>query len=326
MTDDLKQKTAAHLTHRHLLGIEGLSVLEMRSLLHRSVYFADVITGQRHDPGLETLLKGRAVVNLFFENSTRTRVSFEVAAKRLGASVLNISVSGSSVKKGETLIDTATTLNAMKPDILVIRHQHAGAPTLLSHYVDGCVINAGDGRHEHPTQALLDALTILRRFGRIEGLKIAICGDIANSRVARSNLYLLGAMGAELRFVSPSTLLPAKIDSFGVPVFTNLVDGISGADIVMMLRLQTERMEGREIPSQNEYFKLFGLNAEKLAATAPDALIMHPGPMNRGVEIDSVIADDHNRSLITTQVEMGVATRMACLEAVSLSAQAQEAK
>ena len=325
MTDDLKQKTAARLTHRHLLGIEGLSVLEMRSLLYRSVYFADVITGQRQYPSLESLLKGISVVNLFFENSTRTRVSFEVAAKRLGASVLNISVSGSSVKKGETLIDTATTLNAMKPDILVIRHQNAGAPTMLSHHVDGCVINAGDGRHEHPTQALLDALTILRRFGRIEGLKIAICGDIANSRVARSNLYLLGALGAELRFVSPSTLLPAKLDSFGVPIFTNLVDGISGADIVMMLRLQTERMEGQEIPSQHEYFNLFGLNAEKLAATAPDALIMHPGPMNRGVEIDSVIADDHNRSLITTQVEMGVATRMACLEAVALSAKAQEA-
>ena len=325
MTDDLTQKTAAKLTHRHLLGIEGLSVLEMRALLHRSVYFADIITGQRQDPGLEKLLKGLSVVNLFFENSTRTRVSFEVAAKRLGASVLNISVSGSSVKKGETLVDTATTLNAMKPDILVIRHQNAGAPTLLSYHVDGSVINAGDGRHEHPTQALLDALTILRRFGRIEGLKIAICGDIANSRVARSNLYLLGAMGAELRFVSPSTLLPAKIDGFGVPVFTDLVEGISGADIVMMLRLQTERMEGREIPSQHEYFNLFGLNAEKLAKTAPDALIMHPGPMNRGVEIDSVIADDHNRSLITTQVEMGVATRMACLEAVALSAQTQEA-
>tara|TARA_B100000886_G_scaffold220980_1_gene153629 strand:+ start:798 stop:1778 length:981 start_codon:yes stop_codon:yes gene_type:complete len=326
MKDDLKQKMAARLTHRHLLGIEGLSVLEMRSLLHRSVYFADVITSQQLNPGLETLLKGISVVNLFFENSTRTRVSFEVAAKRLGASVLNISVSGSSVKKGETLIDTATTLNAMKPDILVIRHQNAGAPTLLSHHVDGCVINAGDGRHEHPTQALLDALTILRQFGRIEGLKIAICGDIANSRVARSNLYLLGALGAELRFVSPSTLLPAKLDSFGVPIFTNLVDGISGADIVMMLRLQTERMEGQEIPSQHEYFNLFGLNAEKLAATAPDALIMHPGPMNRGVEIDSVIADDHNRSLITTQVEMGVATRMACLEAVALSAKALETR
>ena len=325
MINDLTQKTAAQLTHRHLLGIEGLSVPEMRSLLHRSVYFADVITGQRQEPSLETLLKSRSVVNLFFENSTRTRVSFEVAAKRLGASVLNISVSGSSVKKGETLVDTATTLNAMKPDILVIRHQNAGAPTLLSHHVDGCVINAGDGRHEHPTQALLDALTILRRFGRIEGLKIAICGDIANSRVARSNLYLLGAMGAELRFVSPSTLLPAKLDSFGVPVFTDLVDGISGADIIMMLRLQTERMEGKEVPSQHEYFNLFGLNTEKLAATAPDALIMHPGPMNRGVEIDSVIADDHNRSLITTQVEMGVATRMACLEAVALSAQAQKA-
>ena len=323
MIHDLKQTTAAQLSRRHLLGIEGLSVLEMRSLLDRSVYFADVITGQHQNTGLETLLKGRSVVNLFFENSTRTRVSFEVAAKRLGASVLNISVSGSSVKKGETLIDTATTLNAMKPDILVIRHQNAGAPTLLSQYVDGCVINAGDGRHEHPTQALLDALTILRRFGRIDGLRIAICGDIANSRVARSNLYLLGAMGAELRFVSPSTLLPAKIDSFGVPIFTDLVEGISGADIVMMLRLQTERMEGREIPSQHEYFNLFGLNAEKLAATAPDALIMHPGPMNRGVEIDSVIADDHNRSLITTQVEMGVATRMACLEAVALSAHTQ---
>ncbi|MEC7208653.1 MAG: aspartate carbamoyltransferase catalytic subunit [Pseudomonadota bacterium] len=321
MTTDVKQKTAAQLTGRHLLGIEGLSVPEMQSLLYRSHYFADIITSERQDPGLQTLLKGVSVVNLFFENSTRTRVSFEVAAKRLGASVLNISVSGSSVKKGETLIDTATTLNAMKPDILVIRHQNAGAPTLLSHHVDGGVINAGDGRHEHPTQALLDALTILRRFGRISGLKIAICGDIANSRVARSNLYLLGALGADLRFVSPSTLIPANIDSFGVPVFTDLEAGIAGADIVMMLRLQTERMQGREIPSQHEYFNLFGLNAEKLAKTAPDALIMHPGPMNRGVEIDSVIADDHDRSLITTQVEMGVAARMACLEAVALSSQ-----
>ncbi|MGB0162005.1 MAG: aspartate carbamoyltransferase catalytic subunit [Candidatus Puniceispirillaceae bacterium] len=321
MTTDVKQKTAAQLTGRHLLGIEGLSVPEMQSLLYRSHYFADIITGERQDPGLQTLLKGVSVVNLFFENSTRTRVSFEVAAKRLGASVLNISVSGSSVKKGETLIDTATTLNAMKPDILVIRHQNAGAPTLLSHHVDGGVINAGDGRHEHPTQALLDALTILRRFGRISGLKIAICGDIANSRVARSNLYLLGALGADLRFVSPSTLIPANIDSFGVPVFTDLEAGIAGADIVMMLRLQTERMQGREIPSQHEYFNLFGLNTEKLAKTAPDALIMHPGPMNRGVEIDSVIADDHDRSLITTQVEMGVAARMACLEAVALSSQ-----
>ena len=319
MTNELKQKTAAVLNHRHLLGIEGLSVPEMQSLLYRSYYFADVITGTTPDPDIETILKGRSVVNLFFENSTRTRVSFDVAAKRLGASVLNISVAGSSVKKGETLIDTATTLNAMKPDILVIRHQNAGAPTLLSHHVDGSIINAGDGRHEHPTQALLDALTILRRFGRISGLKIAICGDIANSRVARSNLYLLGALGADLRFVSPSTLMPANIDGFGVPVFTNLEDGIAGADIVMMLRLQTERMQGREIPSQHEYFNLFGLNAEKLATTAPDALIMHPGPMNRGVEIDSVIADDHDRSLITTQVEMGVAARMACLEAVALS-------
>ena len=326
MTIDAKQHEAAQLSGRHLLGIEGLSVLEMQSLLHRSQYFADIITGDSQDSGLQSVLKGRSVVNLFFENSTRTRVSFEVAAKRLGASVLNISVSGSSVKKGETLIDTATTLNAMRPDILVIRHQNAGAPTLLSHHVDGGVINAGDGRHEHPTQALLDALTIMRRFGRISGLKIAICGDIANSRVARSNLYLLGALGADLRFVSPSTLMPANIDSFGVPTFTDLETGIAGADIVMMLRLQTERMQGREIPSQHEYFNLFGLNAEKLAKTAPDALIMHPGPMNRGVEIDSVIADDHNRSLITTQVEMGVAARMACLEAVALSSETAKGK
>ena len=326
MTIDAKQHEAAQLSGRHLLGIEGLSVLEMQSLLHRSQYFADIITGDSQDSGLQSVLKGQSVVNLFFENSTRTRVSFEVAAKRLGASVLNISVSGSSVKKGETLIDTATTLNAMRPDILVIRHQNAGAPTLLSHHVDGGVINAGDGRHEHPTQALLDALTIIRRFGRISGLKIAICGDIANSRVARSNLYLLGALGADLRFVSPSTLMPANIDSFGVPTFTDLETGIAWADIVMMLRLQTERMQGREIPSQHEYFNLFGLNAEKLAKTAPDALIMHPGPMNRGVEIDSVIADDHNRSLITTQVEMGVAARMACLEAVALSSETAKGK
>ena len=311
---------AACLSSRHLLGIEGMSPIEIHALLDRGNYFADYPTDSTSNA-----LQGKTIVNLFYENSTRTRTSFELAAKRLGGSVLNIAVAGSSVKKGETLLDTATTLNAMHPDILVVRHNCSGAARLLSQHVDAAVINAGDGRHEHPTQALLDSLTILRRFGRIEGLKIAICGDIANSRVARSNLYLLGALGAELRFVSPSTLLPANLESFGVPIFTNLVDGISGADIVMMLRLQTERMEGQEIPSQHEYFNLFGLNAEKLAATAPDALIMHPGPMNRGVEIDSVIADDHNRSLITTQVEMGVATRMACLEAVALSAKAQEA-
>ncbi len=306
----------ARLRSGHLLGIEGLGVDEMNALLDRSLFFSKIITSDHDDETVTRLLSGVTVVNLFFENSTRTRVSFEVAAKRLGASVLNISVSGSSVKKGETLIDTATTLNAMHPDILVIRHHAAGAPLLLSKHVSAAVINAGDGRHEHPTQALLDALTIKRSFGRIAGLKIAICGDIANSRVARSNLYLLGALGADLRFVAPSTLLPAGFDDFGVPVFTDLEEGIRGADIIMMLRLQKERMQGREIPSQHEYFNLFGLDRNKVDNNADDAVIMHPGPMNRGVEISSSIADDPDRSLITQQVEMGVAARMACLEAL----------
>lgn len=310
------EQPISRLRAGHLLGIEGLGVDEMNALLDRSVYFSKVITAETQDEHVSTLLRGITVVNLFFENSTRTRVSFEVAAKRLGASVLNISVSGSSVKKGETLIDTATTLNAMHPDILVIRHHAAGAPLLLSKHVGAAVINAGDGRHEHPTQALLDALTIKRTFGRIAGLKIAICGDIANSRVARSNLYLLGALGADLRFVAPSTLLPAGFDDFGVPVFTNLEEGIKGADIIMMLRLQKERMQGREIPSQHEYFNLFGLNRDKVDVNAEQAVIMHPGPMNRGVEISSSVADDPDRSLITQQVEMGVAARMACLEAL----------
>ena len=318
MNSTLAHAPAAQLSGRHLLGIEGLAVPEIQSLLSRSSYFADVITGKTKDDGIADILSGISVVNLFFENSTRTRVSFEVAAKHLGASVLNLSVSGSSVKKGETLIDTAVTLNAMHPDILVVRHRHAGTPLLLSKHVDASVINAGDGRHEHPTQALLDALTIQRKCGQIAGLKIAICGDVANSRVARSNLYLLGALGADVHFVSPSTLLPAGIEQFGVPVHTDLEAGIEGADIVMMLRLQTERMQGREIPSQHEYFNLFGLNADKLMRAAPNALVMHPGPMNRGVEIDSVIADDAEKSLIYTQVEMGVAARMACLEGLAL--------
>ena len=318
MNNTLAHAPAAQLSGRHLLGIEGLAVPEIQSLLSRSSYFADVITGKTKDDGIADILRGISVVNLFFENSTRTRVSFEVAAKHLGASVLNLSVSGSSVKKGETLIDTAVTLNAMHPDILVVRHRHAGTPLLLSKHVDASVINAGDGRHEHPTQALLDALTIQRKCGQIAGLKIAICGDVANSRVARSNLYLLGALGADVHFVSPSTLLPAGIEQFGVPVHTDLEAGIEGADIVMMLRLQTERMQGREIPSQHEYFNLFGLNADKLMRAAPNALVMHPGPMNRGVEIDSVIADDAEKSLIYTQVEMGVAARMACLEGLAL--------
>ena len=313
--DGYGQPEAARLSNRHLLGIEGMSPLEIRALLDRGNYFADHPT----DSG-GNALRGKIIVNLFYENSTRTRTSFELAAKRLGGSVLNIAVAGSSVKKGETLLDTAITLNAMQPDVLVVRHNCSGAARLLSQYVDAAVINAGDGRHEHPTQALLDALTIRRRIGRIEGLTVAICGDIANSRVARSNIHLLSTLGTKIRLVCPSTLLPAAIDQMGVDVYTDMESGIADADIVMMLRLQTERMAGTETPSQREYFNLFGLNKDKLSRVAPKALIMHPGPMNRGVEIDSAIADDVEKSLIHIQVEMGVAARMACLEAVSLGA------
>ena len=309
------QPEVARLSNRHLLGIEGMSPLEIRALLDRGNYFADHPT----DSG-GNALRGKIIVNLFYENSTRTRTSFELAAKRLGGSVLNIAVAGSSVKKGETLLDTATTLNAMHPDVLVVRHNCSGAARLLSQYVDAAVINAGDGRHEHPTQALLDALTIRRRIGRIEGLTVAICGDIANSRVARSNIHLLSTLGTKIRLVCPSTLLPSAIDQMGVDVYTDMESGIADADIVMMLRLQTERMAGTETPSQREYFNLFGLNKDKLNRVAPKALIMHPGPMNRGVEIDSAIADDVEKSLIHIQVEMGVAARMACLEAVSQGA------
>ena len=307
---------AVALSDRHLLGIEGMSPVEIRALIDRSLVFAE----NPHD-GVSAALTGKTIINLFYENSTRTRVSFELAAKRLGGSVLNISVAGSSVKKGETLLDTATTLNAMHPDILVVRHNCAGAALLLSKHVDAAVINAGDGRHEHPTQALLDAVTIRRHKGRIEGLKIAICGDIANSRVARSNIHLLGTLGAEVRLVCPITLLPADIDHLGVEVVTDFEAGIKGCDIVMMLRLQTERMAGTETPSQREYFNLFGLDSAKLMRAAPNALVMHPGPMNRGVEIDSATADDVEKSLIRTQVEMGVAARMACLEAIATRAQ-----
>ena len=309
--------TPVSLSHRHLLGIEGLSPIEIMALIDRGDMFADLIQSETAPPPpYSDRLHGRTIINLFFENSTRTRVSFELAAKHLGGSVLNINVAGSSVKKGETLLDTATTLNAMHPNILVVRHHCSGAAKLLSQHVDAAVINAGDGRHEHPTQALLDALTIKRRVGRIQGLKIAICGDIANSRVARSNIHLLATLGAEIRLVCPPTLLPAAIAMMGVEIFTDLEAGIRDTDIVMMLRLQTERMEGTETPSQREYFNLFGLDRAKLMRAAPNALIMHPGPMNRGVEIDSATADDVEKSLIRTQVEIGVAARMACLEAL----------
>ena len=300
--------------HRHLLGIEGLSPAEITHLLDLSD--ACVAQNQRVDKK-QSHLRGLTQINLFFEDSTRTRTSFELAGKRLGADVINMSVSTSSIKKGETLIDTAMTLNAMNPDVLVVRHPHSGAVQLLSQKVTCAVINAGDGSHEHPTQALLDALTIRRRKGRLNGLLVAICGDILHSRVARSNIYLLNAMGARVRLIAPPTLLPAHVERLGVEVHHDMREGLAGCDIVMMLRLQLERMQGAFVPSVREYFRLWGLDYDKLEAAKPDALIMHPGPMNRGVEIDSEVADDIDRSVIREQVEMGVAVRMACLEVLT---------
>jgi aspartate carbamoyltransferase catalytic subunit len=258
-------------------------------------------------------MAGRTVINLFFENSTRTRTSFELAAKRQGAEVINMQVSTSSVAKGETLIDTAVTLNAMHPDVLVVRHPESGAVKLLAEKVNCAVVNGGDGSHEHPTQALLDALTIRRRKGRLDGLRVAICGDILHSRVARSNIHLLTTMGTQVRLIGPRTLVPASCAAMGVEVFTNMREGLTDCDIVMMLRLQTERMAGNFIPSVREYFRFYGLDRDKLSRARPDALIMHPGPMNRGVEIDSDVTDDFERSVIREQVEMGVAVRMAVL-------------
>jgi len=308
------------LKSSHLLGIEALSVGEITGLLDLGdEYVALGRAKEKKSP----LLKGRTVINLFFEPSTRTQSSFELAGKRLGADVMNMSVRTSSVTKGETLIDTATTLNAMRPDILIVRHQESGAAEMLARKLDCCVVNAGDGSHEHPTQALLDALTIRRRRRNFEGLTVAICGDVAHSRVARSNIHLLLKMGARVRLVAPRTLLPAAVDRFGVEIFTDMREGLKGADIVMMLRLQMERMTGAFIPSTREYFRFWGLDREKLAFAKPGALVMHPGPMNRGVEIDSAVADDIEVSLIHEQVEMGVAIRMAVLDALSRGLAAQ---
>jgi aspartate carbamoyltransferase catalytic subunit len=299
--------------HRHLLGIEGLSRAEITALLDLSEEAAKL--GRQIDKKRDDL-RGRTMINLFFEASTRTQSSFELAGKRLGADVMNMSIPTSSIQKGETLIDTAVTLNAMRPDLLVVRHHAAGAVELLSQKVDCSVINAGDGSHEHPTQALLDALTIRRHKNRIQGLVVAICGDILHSRVARSNIILLNTLGARVRVIAPSTLLGAGIERLGVEVYTAMRKGLADADIVMMLRLQRERMASSLIPSQREYFHFFGLDYDKLACAKPDALIMHPGPMNRGVEIDSNVADDA-RSVIREQVEMGVAVRIAVLQALA---------
>ena len=299
------------LRARHLLGIETLGPDEITSLLDLADSYADK---NRDGAPLSQALSGLTQINMFFENSTRTQASFEIAGKRLGADVMNMAMQASSIAKGETLIDTALTLNAMRPDLLVVRHPHSGAVDLLAQKVNCAVINAGDGRHEHPTQALLDGLTIRRAKGRLHRLSIAICGDIAHSRVARSNIMLLGKMENRVRLIAPPTLMPAGMAELGVEVFEDMEEGLKGADVVMMLRLQRERMDGGFIPSEREYYHRYGLDERKLAHAKPDAIVMHPGPMNRGVEIDGTIADDINRSVIQTQVEMGVAVRMAAMD------------
>ncbi|GGA14970.1 aspartate carbamoyltransferase catalytic subunit [Neptunicoccus cionae] len=298
-------------TAQHLLGIEHLSRDDIVSILDLAEQYVE-LNRQPHKH-VDTLA-GMTQINMFFENSTRTQSSFEIAGKRLGADVMNMAMGASSIKKGETLIDTALTLNAMNPDLLVVRHPHSGAVDLLSEKVNCAVLNAGDGRHEHPTQALLDALTIRRAKGRLHRLSVAICGDIAHSRVARSNIFMLNKMESRIRLIAPVTLLPSGIDQFGVEVFDDMAEGLEGVDVVMMLRLQRERMDGAFIPSPREYYHRWGLTAEKLSHAKDDAIVMHPGPMNRGVEIDGEIADDLNRSVIQEQVEMGVAVRMAAME------------
>ena len=310
-------------TSQHLLGIEPLrpeSITEILDLAN--AYVEQNRKSERPDP----TLAGLTQINMFFENSTRTQASFELAGKRLGAVVMNMAMQASSIKKGETLIDTALTLNAMHPDLLVVRHPQSGAVDLLAQKVNCSVLNAGDGRHEHPTQALLDALTIRRAKGRLHRLSIAICGDIAHSRVARSNIILLGKMENRIRLIGPPTLMPSGIAEFGCEVYEDMQQGLQDVDVVMMLRLQRERMDGGFIPSEREYYHRYGLDADKLQAAKEDAIVMHPGPMNRGVEIDGDIADDINRSVIQDQVEMGVAVRMAAMDLLARNRQASAAE
>ena len=301
------------IAKKNLLGIEFLEPSDIYEILDKAKGFTQQdLSGK----SVAQTLDGYNIINIFFENSTRTQTSFEIAGKRLGALVTSINVKDSSIKKGETLFDTALTLNAMKPDLIVIRHPYSGAVQLLSEKIDCSVINAGDGKHEHPTQALLDAMTVLRRKNRLSGLTVTICGDIAHSRVARSNIFLFGKLGNSIRLVGPATLVPDCFKEFGVEVFNNMREGLKGADVVMMLRLQKERMDGGYVPSEREYFHFYGLDEEKLSQAKSDAIILHPGPMNRGVEIDSELADDLSRSAIQEQVEMGVSIRMAVMESL----------
>ncbi|NNC38040.1 MAG: aspartate carbamoyltransferase catalytic subunit [Hyphomonadaceae bacterium] len=302
------------LNLQHLLAISDLNRPNIEFLLDLGEKYLDLSV--QKGPAIK-ILAGKTLINLFFENSTRTEKSFELAGRRLGADVISMAIARSSVAKGETLLDTAATLNAMNPDLLVIRHGASGAPALLAQKVSCPVINAGDGTHEHPTQALLDALTLRNRLGQLDGLRVAICGDILHSRVARSNVQLLNILGCEVRLVGPTTLLPADADRWGVEVFHDMQSGLKGCDVIMMLRLQLERMAGSFVPSKREYFHFYGLDRTKLDYAKPDALVMHPGPMNRGVEISSDIADDPDVSLITRQVETGVAMRMAILHGLA---------
>jgi aspartate carbamoyltransferase catalytic subunit len=307
----IKTNKAVKISQKHLLGIQDLSISDVNLILDEANTFIDL--NKSKNKKLDSL-RGKTQINLFFEPSTRTQSSFELAGKRLGADVMSMNITNSAIKKGETLIDTAMTLNAMHPDLIVIRHQDSGACNLLSQKVNCAVINAGDGRREHPTQALLDALTIITRKKKIEGLRIAICGDILHSRVARSNIYLLNMLGAEVNIIAPTNLMPKDIEKFGVNIFSNMKEGLKDCDIVMMLRLQNERMSSSFLASNREYYEYYGLTQDKLAFAKNDALIMHPGPMNRGIEIDTKLADDINKSVIREQVELGVAVRMACLK------------
>lgn len=307
----VRKSSTSKAMPRHLLGMEGIDASIITQILDKA---EEYVEKNRQVDKKSKILTGRTLINLFFENSTRTRTSFELAGKRMGMDVINISASTSSTSKGETLLDTAMTLNAMQADAIVVRHGSAGAVQLIAEKTNAQIINAGDGAHEHPTQALLDALTIRRKLGKLAGLKVAICGDIANSRVARSNIYLLKTMGAEVTLIAPATMMPTAVEGFGVNHTIDMRKGLKDVDVVMMLRIQHERMAGRGIASVRDYFHGYGLDYEKLSHAKPNALIMHPGPMNRGVEIDSDVADDIGRSAILDQVEMGVAARQAVLE------------
>ena len=296
------------MNNKHILSIKDLSIKDITKILTKAEKFLNKKNKKKNS------FSNKNIINLFFEDSTRTLTSFELAGKQLGASVINMSIATSSIKKGETLIDTAMTLNAMDPDILIVRHNMSGVPYLLSEKVNCSVINAGDGSNEHPTQALLDALTIKRHKKRISGLEVAILGDVLHSRVARSNIYLLNKLGAKVRVICPPTLLPPNIEDLGVKVFKNLEDGLNNVDIIMVLRIQKERMSGSFVPSEKEFFKFWGLDRKKLNNAKKNALVMHPGPINRGIEIDSDVADDIGRSLILEQVKLGVAIRMSIID------------